>query len=247
MYAIKVNAASFYRQPFKIGRVDENNVAQIIFDINGWIREWGRGTISLAVLRPGDTNPYPISIAIDENGLATWNITSVETLRKGELKIQLTYYVDNKRKKSNIYALYVNESLSAQGNTPDPYESWLEILQELTAETAANAESASNSATNAAQSATNAALSSQNASSSADSASASADNARLSAQAANTSADDAERFAELAGQHATEAGYAFFDVDDSNGELYVEKTDNLNDLDFTVNETTGSLEVIING
>lgn len=53
-------------------------------------------------------------------------------------------------------------------------------------------------------------------------------------------------YAELAEQHAESAGYAFFDVDDSTGQLMVTVTDSLaEDVSFAVNETTGILEVTI--
>lgn len=246
MNSIKINAASFYRQLFKIGRVDENNVVQIIFDINGWIHEFGRGTITLAVLRPGDINPYPVSITIDENGHATWNITNVETLRKGELKIQLTYYVDNKRKKSNIYTLYVSESLSTNGQAPDPYESWLEVLQEFTSETSANAESARQSAASAGQSASDAEQSMQEAQGYANDANASAQNAEESARFANDKADDAEYYASLAAQHAERAGYVIFDVDEQTGEAIATVTDVVDKaMTFAVDEANGDLEVTL--
>jgi len=245
MAVININTCERMKDSI-IGHVRENEVTQLVFDLSAWISEYGLGTVALSVMRQGDLAPYPVPIAIAD-GKATWTISATDTAKHGRVKAQLSYMVGTKVKKTNVYTLSTKESLPVDGDAPEAYETWLEILQTMTAETSANAESARQYAANAAQSATDAARSSQNASSSADSASASADNAQLSAQAANTSADDAERFAELAGQHATEAGYAFFDVDDSDGELYVEKTENLDDLDFTVNETTGSLEVVING
>ena len=247
MNTIKINATTNYRAPIVIGRQRENEVTRIDFDLSGWISTYGIGIVSLSVQRKTDTKPYPVPISINNDGIATWIITDVETINAGRVMVQLTYYVDTKRKKSNIYALTVIKSIAEDGEAPEPYESWLEVLQELTAETAANAESARQSAASAGQSASDAERSMQEAQGHANDASASARNAETSATNAEASALDAEHYADLAGQHATEAGYAFFDVDDSDGELYVEKTDNLNDLDFTVNETTGTLEVVING
>lgn len=247
MGTIKINATTNYREPVIIGRARENEVTRIDFDLSGWIIAFGAGTVALSVQRQIDAEPYPVAIAIGQDGVASWEITDTETVKTGKIKAQLTYYAGTKRKKSNIYVLSVRESLAENGQAPDPYESWLEVLQELTAETAANAESARQSAASAGRSASDAERSMQEAQGHADDASASARNAENSAQSAEESAGEAERYADLAGQHATEAGYAFFDVDDSDGEIYVEKTDNLNNLDFTVNETTGTLEVVING
>ena len=245
MTVININPCDCMKEGV-IGHVRENEVTQLVFDLSAWIAKYGLGTVALSVMRQGDLVPYPVPIAIVD-GKATWTVSATDTAKYGRIKAQLTYYVGTKRKKSNIYVLRVRESLAENGQAPDPYESWLEVLQELTAETAANAESARQSATSAVQSASDAEQSMQDAQGYADDASASARNAENSAQSAEESAGEAERYADLAGQHATEAGYAFFDVDDSDGELYVEKTDNLNNLDFTVNETTGTLEVVING
>ena len=229
-----------------IGHVRENEVTQIVFDLSAWIAEYGLGTVALSVMRQGDLVPYPVPIAI-VGGKATWTISATDTAKYGRIKAQLSYMVGSKVKKTNVYTLSTKESLPVDGDAPEAYETWLEILQTMTAETAANAESARQSAASAGQSASDADQSMQDAQGYADDASASAQNAENSAQSAEESADEAEHYADLAGQHATEAGYAFFDVDDSDGELYVEKTDNLNNLDFTVNETTGTLEVVING
>ena len=58
--------------------------------------------------------------------------------------------------------------------------------------------------------------------------------------------DNAKHYAEVAAQHADSAGYAWFDINDQDGELYVTVANNLdNDLTFEVNENTGELEVVI--
>lgn len=243
---IGINTAVTYPDPFTIGRQRENEVTQVRFDVSEWVRTYGLGTLALSVQRRRDMRPYPVPIAIVD-GAATWTISNTDTAQEGHIKAQLTYMVGTKIKKSNVYTLSIKGSLPVDSDAPEAYDTWLEILQTMTAETAANAESARQSATSAVQSASDAEQSMQEAQGHADDASISARNAESSAQSAEENADEAEHYADLAGQHATEAGYAFFDVDDSDGELYVEKTDNLNDLDFTVNETTGTLEVVING
>lgn len=245
MTVININPCDCMKEGV-IGHVRENEVTQLVFDLSAWIAKYGLGTVALSVMRQGDLVPYPVPIAIVD-GKATWTVSATDTAKYGRIKAQLSYMVGTKVKKTNVYTLSTKESLPVDGDAPEAYETWLEILQTMTAETAANAESARQSAASAGQSASDADQSMQDAQGYADNASASARNAENSAQSAEESAGEAERYADLAGQHATEAGYAFFDVDDSDGELYVEKTDNLNNLDFTVNETTGTLEVVING
>lgn len=58
--------------------------------------------------------------------------------------------------------------------------------------------------------------------------------------------DNAKHYSELAAQSAESSGYAFFEIDDNSGEMYVNVANNLdNDLTFEINENTGNLEVII--
>ena len=70
--------------------------------------------------------------------------------------------------------------------------------------------------------------------------------ADASATAAAESAEEAEEWAKAAEQSADAAGYAKFDIDDSDGQMYVTVANNLNnDLTFSIDESTGNLEVII--
>lgn len=66
------------------------------------------------------------------------------------------------------------------------------------------------------------------------------------AASAAQSTDKAEEWANKAAQSADAAGYAKFDIDDSDGQMYVTVANNLNnDLTFSIDESTGNLEVII--
>lgn len=227
-----------------IGHVRENEVTQLVFDLSAWIAEFGLGTVALSVMRQGDIVPYPVPIAIVD-GKATWTISATDTAKHGRIKAQLSYMVGTKIKKTNVYTLSTKESLPVDGDAPEAYETWLEILQGMTAETAANAESARQSAASAGQSASDAEQSMRDAQGHADDASISARNAEGSAQSANNSADDAEHYAGLAAQHAAESGYVWFEINENDGKLYVYKTENLSYVDFVINSATGKLEVHI--
>ena len=244
MTVININPCDCMKEGV-IGHVRENEVTQIVFDLSAWISEYGLGTVALSVMRQGDLVPYPVPIAIVD-GKATWTVSATDTAKYGRIKAQLTYYVGTKRKKSNIYVLRVRESLAENGQAPDPYESWLEVLQELTAETAANAESARQSAVSAGQSASDAEQSMQETRGYADNASTSAQNAETSATNAEVSALDAEHYANLAAQHAERAGYVIFDVDEQTGEAIATVTDVVDEaMTFAVDEANGDLEVTL--
>ena len=59
--------------------------------------------------------------------------------------------------------------------------------------------------------------------------------------------NNAAYYARLAEKGAEEAGYAWFDINDENGNMYVTVTANLDsDVSFEIDESTGTLEVIIN-
>lgn len=59
--------------------------------------------------------------------------------------------------------------------------------------------------------------------------------------------NNAKYYSELAAQHAEESGYAWFDINDDNGHMYVYISDNLSeDVSFAINESTGHLEVTYN-
>lgn len=59
--------------------------------------------------------------------------------------------------------------------------------------------------------------------------------------------NNAAYYARLAEQGAEEAGYAWFDINNEDGNMYVTVTANLDsDVSFEIDESTGILEVIIN-
>jgi len=187
-----------------IGHVRENEVTQIVFDLSAWIAKYGLGTVALSVMRQGDLVPYPVPIAIVD-GKATWTISATDTAKHGRIKAQLSYMVGTKVKKTNVYTLSTKESLPVDGDAPEAYETWLEILQTMTAETAANAESARQSAASAGQSASDAEQSMQDAQGCADDASASARSASADADTAEAARDTARTYANNAQASATSA------------------------------------------
>lgn len=190
---------------FHIGRVAENEVTQIDFDLTSYIEEYGEGGGAvLTVQRFGDSDPYLIPMIITD-GIASWYISDADTAVSGRGACQLTYTVGDKVKKTAIYPFSCGESLEPTGEAPDPFDSWLETLAEYTSETSANAAAARTSASEAASSAQSAQESAQSAkayaTASAQSAAASAGSASeaaASATAAQTSAETAEEYMESA-------------------------------------------------
>lgn len=79
-----------------LGIQGENIIEHIIFDISGWIEEFGEGVAYIYAQRKGDENPYPVALDMDlDAGTATWTITDADTAIKGKGKAQLVFVSDD--------------------------------------------------------------------------------------------------------------------------------------------------------
>lgn len=72
------------------------------------------------------------------------------------------------------------------------------------------------------------------------------DKAETAQDSARSYAEEAEHYAEVAQQGAEESGYAWFEVNDEDGNMYVTITPNLDeDIQFAINDNTGELEITV--
>ena len=139
-----------------IGRRGENEVTTVAFDFTEWASEFGSGVVDLYVKRFGDDSAYPVVLTIDGT-VASWLVTETDTNVAGYGKAEYVYRVDGKIAKSAVFPFFVAEDIGQPASEPpDPYESWLEQLTALGAETEAHAQAAEQSAEDAAQSAASA-------------------------------------------------------------------------------------------
>lgn len=146
MRTLRLNPTIIYgMEKIRIGYEGENVVSRIEFDISKWISDFGAGGLTLLVQRHNDLDAYPVPLVVT-NGIGTWTITQTDCAYEGAGAIQLVYVANEQVKKSQIYTVICDKSLDNSGNAPDPYESWLETLTELTAQSTANAQSAQKSA-----------------------------------------------------------------------------------------------------
>ena len=137
IYSININTED--KATIPIGRVAENEVTEVAFDLSAWIAEYGTGQAVLSVERPIDITPYPVVLSI-EDGKAVWTITETDLAAQGRGQCQLTYRTGDKVKKSAVYSLKIARSIQGEGEPPDPYEDWLETLEALTAQNQAYSE-----------------------------------------------------------------------------------------------------------
>ena len=167
-----------------IGHRGENGATIIQFDFSAWRSEFGDGSLGLAARLPRQVEPYVVALETDGT-ISSWTVSSYDTQINGQGAAQVVYIVDGVVKKSQIYRTYILDSIEGSVPTPpDPYETYIEQMMEIAADTYLNAQAAAESATNASESASDA-------SGSAQAAAGYADNASESAGAASASASDA--------------------------------------------------------
>ena len=144
------------------------------------------------------------------DGVLTATIPNTMLTSVGNANWQIVgIWPDNSVKKSNIFSMYISDSINAENEVPaseiTAFTEALADLAENMSEVATYAESASTSASNASASAENASASAESASASAESASTYATNASESATNASESASEANTSARNAGTSASEA------------------------------------------
>lgn len=240
MGKLTINANSIYNRTIRIGYEGENIVTQIDFNVQMWINEYGLGGVSLLVLRHGDTSAYPVVLMI-EDGIASWVITQTDTAKVGKGAIQLKYVVGEKIKKSPIFDITCVNSLDDSDVVPDPYDSWLATLTDLSAlvtakvyESLVNADIAQMAANISAQAASRSAQS-------ADAAKRSELNALQSAQASKSEADKSKIYAEQAQGALGGMTFVGFSINNA-GHVLITNSDRLGTTSFELTKK-GHMEV----
>jgi hypothetical protein len=240
MSELNLNANSIYPKVIRIGYEGENVVTQINFNLQMWIDEYGLGGVTLLVLRHGDKNAYPVPLMI-EDGVASWIITQTDTAKVGRGAIQLKYVVGEKIKKSPIFDVSCLNALDDSDTVPDPYDSWLATLTDLStmvtakvAESLVNADIAQMAANISAQAASQSAQS-------ADAAEKSELNALESAQASKSEADKSKIYAEQAQGALGGMTFVGFSMNNA-GHVLITNSDRLGTTSFELTKE-GHMEV----
>jgi len=240
MSVLLLNANSILGKVIRIGYEGENVVTQIDFNLKMWIEEYGLGGVTLLVLRHGDKDAYPVPLMI-EDGVASWSITKTDTAKVGRGAVQLKYVVDEKIKKSPIFEVSCLNSLDDSDVVPDPYDSWLATLTDLSAlvtarvaESLVNADIAQMAANISAQAASQSAQS-------ADAAQRSELNALESAQASKSEADKSKIYAEQAQGALGGMTFVGFSMNNA-GHVLITNSDRLGTTSFELTKK-GHMEV----
>lgn len=196
-----------------IGYVGEGGVTQVVVDFTAWAEAYGDGVITLGVQRSGDPTWYPVALTVDGT-TAAWLVSKLDTNTEGMGAARFAYTVGGAEKRSAVWHFFVDRGLqSPEGDAPDPYESWVETLTELGAETLQNAKDAQEAADAAEQSATDAAGSAESAETAKNAAGAAAAAAGDSARVAGENASTAQGAAQTAQSAAGAAEHSALDAE----------------------------------
>ena len=223
----------------KIGRTSENDAELVRFNVADWPELYGSGgSFVLVHQRPGDEQPYVCAASVAADGWLEWVVKDTDLQTTGRGEAQLTYVVDSVVAKSVIFTTRISRSLGQAGELPEPYENMIDELIEAAANITTEANRAETARTGA-----------ETAQGKAEDAQAAAETAQQKAEASEDAAKESEEnaahYADVAQQGAETSGYVYFDVDNSDGHLYVTTAGHIGeDVDFEVNEESGNLEVI---
>ena len=112
-----------------IGRQYENDVTTIQFPIKKWRETFGSdGSLFLSVMRCKDRAPYEVVIEETED-YVLWTPTAADTKYKGYGEAQLTYRIDGKVAKTEIFQIFTDRSLPQTDETPPEWEGFVERVE----------------------------------------------------------------------------------------------------------------------
>lgn len=146
-----MNVAKLPSQIF-IGYEADNAWTPVVIDWTEWAEKEPGGVLTVLLQRNGDANPYPVVLTTDGT-VSTWKPSSTDTAVPGFGRLQLKYTVGDVVGHSKVLNVNIGRSLEPATDPPDPYESWLDTLTGLAAETEQNAQAAAESADDARESA----------------------------------------------------------------------------------------------
>lgn len=142
MTTIRISAAGSCAPTLALGRRGENLATEIRFDFSSWLEEFGEGRVELYARRCGDENAYPVYVTV-EGQEAVWALTATDTHTVGYGTAEFVWVAGETVVKSVVYGTIVEPDIGQPTDTPpEPYESWLDTLTELAADTEAAAQRA---------------------------------------------------------------------------------------------------------
>ena len=130
----------------RLGRVGENKVRQVIFDLSPFA-VLGPGHAVLVAELPEDDRRYPVPLK-EENGTAVWTVTAADLSRSGFGQVQLSYLVGDRVAKTEVYQTCVASGMGdpVEPHPPEPQQGWVDEILKVGAAAADSAERAAEKA-----------------------------------------------------------------------------------------------------
>ena len=115
-----------------IGRVRDDRVRAVQFDIRPWLQDMPEATFSMTFMRPGERTQYqPYLDTNREEGVLTWLVTAVDTGIPGTALAEIQAQdEDGAIRHSRAIACVINPSMAwaAGSEVPDALKDWAERL-----------------------------------------------------------------------------------------------------------------------
>lgn len=226
-----------------LGFRGENEVREIVFDLTDLISDYGEGTAVLLAKRSQDISAYQVSEIVQSGTTLTWTVNQdIDSAYAGNGQAEIFWYLaDEALAKTKVYPTYCTMDIGVPAQTPpDPYETWIDTLTELGAETLANAEAAQNAQTGAETAqgkAEEAQGKAETAQEKAETAQGAAEYAQGKAEDAQEAAETAQGLAEAAADRAEDAEGAILNLTAS---ASVNNTVGTPSVNVTVTESGGN-------
>lgn len=120
-----ITVSDDYVPTINLGRQGENAVSQVIFDVSSLITDYGAGTGTVVVQRPGETTTYQHDDTVQSGDTVTWTISSADTEISGNGNVQLFWMVNDAVAKTITYQTYVEPALMNPTDAPVSEGGWI--------------------------------------------------------------------------------------------------------------------------
>lgn len=123
MRYISINLSDLESRTLNIGRVGENLYTEVRINAITVFSAYP-DAVATMVVQPPAGDKYPA--IIERDGIVLiWDVTASDLLYQGGGRIQLTFTNGEEVVKTAIGTFNIDESLEADGETPEPIENWL--------------------------------------------------------------------------------------------------------------------------
>lgn len=102
-----------------LGKQGENLATPIDIDVTPWLDDFPDGTIVLWLIRPNETDAYPVSGNVVD-GVYHYDVMQADVDIPGEGRGEFRLCVGDVQKKSKVIRTVIDESITAEGEAPEP-------------------------------------------------------------------------------------------------------------------------------